>query len=233
MEVTFSKFEKRSQVMALYEQGIAKREIGRRLNMHEASVRYVIKRFTQVNSTQDRPKSGRPKKVTPRVKRKMKALITKDPFATGKDIQAELETSGTSLSFQHVNRVLHDDLGLAPCRPAMKPRLDARIKKARLDFARKYLDWGFEEWKSVLFSDESHFLQFGNGQRIIRIPPGTRFEEQYTTLMVKHPLNHTVEHSLSQCHVDSPQLSKISGGAHYVLNNISPSQGSLNIYQFI
>jgi hypothetical protein len=31
------------------------------------------------------------------------------------------------------------------------------MKNDRLEFARPYVHWGVEEWKRVIFSDESHF----------------------------------------------------------------------------
>jgi hypothetical protein len=49
---------------------------------------------------------------------------------------------------------------------AEKPRLSQRMMDAGLDFARRYQNWTVEDWKKVMFSDESHFeLRFGMHNR--------------------------------------------------------------------
>ena len=39
----------------------------------------------------------------------------------------------------------------------------------------------------VLFSDESKFVQIRSNSRLVRRPPKTRFDPQFTVKMVKHP----------------------------------------------
>ena len=53
------------------------------------------------------------------------------------------------------------------CRiPAVKPLLNGRQRQKRLKWCREKKDWTTEQWSSVMFSDESKFVQpvqpFGN-----------------------------------------------------------------------
>ena len=63
------------------------------------------------------------------------------------------------------------------------------MKEQRLAFAREYRNWGVEEWKQVMFSDESLFvLRFGNqAHRCRRAKGSDRFTPEFTRKTVKHP----------------------------------------------
>ena len=61
------------------------------------------------------------------------------------------------------------------------------MKKKRLKFAEKHVDWSAQDWKKVLFSDESIFQQLTVGKNHIRRPMGERFDAKYTISTVKHP----------------------------------------------
>ena len=46
-----------------------------------------------------------------------------------------------------------------------KPLLLPRHKKARLEFAKKYKHWNYEDWCKIVWSDESKFNIFGSDGR--------------------------------------------------------------------
>ena len=56
--------EFRPAIIRMHERGVEKREIGRLLGIHEATVRKAIKRFEETESNEDRP--GRSRKKTAR-----------------------------------------------------------------------------------------------------------------------------------------------------------------------
>ena len=61
------------------------------------------------------------------------------------------------------------------------------MKKKRLEFAKKHIDWSIEDWKKVLFSDESIFQQFTITKNYVCRPMGERFNEKNTIFTMKHP----------------------------------------------
>ena len=61
------------------------------------------------------------------------------------------------------------------------------MKKKRLEFAKKHIDWSIEDWKRVLFSNESTFQQFAIRKNYVCQPMGERFNEKYTIFTTKHP----------------------------------------------
>ena len=56
-----------------------------------------------------------------------------------------------------------------------------------MEFAKKHIDWSIEDWKKVLFSDESSFQQFTIKKYYVCQPMGKRFNEKYTIFTMKHP----------------------------------------------
>src|SRR5690606_18579454 len=65
---------------------------------------------------------------------------------------------GEHISARTVERVL-DMEGLKTYVQQKKPCLTADQKSARLKFARDHLKWTAEDWKNVMFSDETTFCR--------------------------------------------------------------------------
>ena len=61
------------------------------------------------------------------------------------------------------------------------------IKRKQVKWAKKYKDWTENEWKKVLFSDESHFLVQGEHRRYVRRSEVEKFTERHINQTVKHP----------------------------------------------
>ena len=61
------------------------------------------------------------------------------------------------------------------------------MKRKRVKWAKKYKDWTENEWKKVLFSDESHFLVQGQHRHYVRRSEGEKVTEQHINQMVKQP----------------------------------------------
>ena len=62
------------------------------------------------------------------------------------------------------------------------------MKKRHLAFAKKYAHWTTEEWKKVMFFDESNFQVFRMGSTTVRHPRSSDcFDPRYTVPTVKHP----------------------------------------------
>ncbi|RYG97326.1 hypothetical protein EON65_53035 [archaeon] len=74
----------------------------------------------------------------------------------------ELAQTAAAHDFAHVSagtirNVLHDE-GLKAMHTIRKPLLTRAHKRKRLDFALAHRDWAVEQWKQVIFSDETPIL---------------------------------------------------------------------------
>jgi transposase len=115
----------------------------------------------------DAPRSGRPSKITKEIEDQIVEIITRNKTSrtlTGLEISKRL-----NLSERTILRVLKR-LGYRKVKQTVKPGLTEEMKKARLEFALRYKDWTLEDWKSVIWSDETSVVlgQRRGGQRVWR-----------------------------------------------------------------
>ena len=95
------------------------------------------------------------------------------------------------LCFPHVTaetiRKRLAECGLKAYIHCKKPYLSPEKKKKRLEWAKAHKHWTMENWKSMIFSDESKFNIFGSdGHRYCWRKPGQEFDERYVQKEIKH-----------------------------------------------
>ncbi len=96
----------------------------------------TIKRFNRTDSTQNRPRRGRPKKLSAQAQCHIQRLCLGNICMSAASIAAEVEgVGGQPVSAQTTRRTLHQ-IGLHGCRPRRKHLLKMLHKKARKQFAK-------------------------------------------------------------------------------------------------
>ena len=154
----------RLQALALAEAGIAYKII---TAITEIS-RYSIKRYQSqaqdrgYNPSQskklllsyvtDAPRSGRPIVITEEVQNVIINTIRKDRY--GREKTSFMLAAEQGLSSSTILRVLHRNR-FRPYKTTKKPSLTEAMKEARYQFALRYKDWTVEDWKKVIWSDET------------------------------------------------------------------------------
>lgn len=153
----------------------------------KSAVGQIMKKYELTGSTKNRKQSGRPRKTTPRQDRKLVVLSKENPRLTAVDLNVEMKrfyemncsVSTTKRRLRHAN--------LFGRRPAKKPLISLKNRKARKEFASEHVKWTSQQWSKILFSDESKFMIFGSdGIRYVRRPVGTRYDPKYQLPTVKH-----------------------------------------------
>ena len=115
--------------------------------------------------------------------RKIVRKSLENPHLTAPEIR--LQTGMENVSTRTIQRRLNEG-GLYGRRPAKKPFLKPRHVKDCLQFAKDHLNWTVENWKTVLWSDESKFnMVCSDGRGYVRRPVGKRFAKEYTIGTVK------------------------------------------------
>ena len=91
------------------------------------------------------------------------------------------------ISIRTIQHRLKNDLGLPCRRAAKKPLLTEKMRKKTLTFAKNYQHWRSQQWRKVMFSDESTFrLMRGQSKAIKRPINVPRHDPRYTVKTVKH-----------------------------------------------
>ena len=117
-----------------------------------------------INNT---PRAGRPKKVTQVIEDSIVSTITKNSITrslTGQKLGLEFGLSVRTIQYTLKRR------GFRKVKPTVKPGLTTVIIEARYQFALRYKDWTLEDWKAVIWSDETSIIlgHRRGGQRVWR-----------------------------------------------------------------
>lgn len=179
--------EIRSRIIQFYKQGVKQCVIAKNLLLTESTVSRIIKRFCATGNVVPIKNTGRPRKTIARVDRKIINISENAPFTSSSKIKGILEESGgIRISDRTIRRRLVEG-GLRSYKAVKKPLLRKKNVSARLQFALEHIAWTFDDWKKVVFSDESKFNLFGSDGAVkVRRPKSERLNKKYTVPTVKH-----------------------------------------------
>ncbi|KAI3353726.1 hypothetical protein L3Q82_004841 [Scortum barcoo] len=82
--------ELRKKVIEIHQSGKGYKAISKAVGIQRTTVRAIIHKWRKLGTVANLPRSGRPPKITPRVRRRLIQEVTKDPQKTSKELQASL-----------------------------------------------------------------------------------------------------------------------------------------------
>lgn len=178
-------------IIALHKVGKSQREIAKQLEISQSTVNLWISRHSSSDGSCTPVRkmgSGRPRKTTLRTDKLIKRTVLIKPQITAKEIKSEHYNLLNDVSERTIRHRLQKELGMPSRHAAKKPFLDAKMRKKRVEFCKQHMNWTVDDWKTVLFSDESSFLTFRSCPRMVRRPLGSdRMDPKFTIKTMKHP----------------------------------------------
>ena len=129
-------------------------EITNIVNIPKGTLSDIKKRGTGIS----KHRSGRPKKLTTRDKRRIKRFIRTNRYTR----RVTLSRLKSILRLNAHENTIHKaliELGYNHRVACRRPFLNKHDKKRRLEFAKNHVDWT-EEWASVIFCDEMSIKLF-------------------------------------------------------------------------
>ena len=176
----------RSRIVDAHKQGKGYKKISKQFQVPVATVQSIIKKYKDFHTVKNLKGRGWKPKVRQRTARKLVRQATANPRVTSKALLDALSKSGTNISRQTLQRILHKE-GLRGCKPRKSPLLTARHRKARVAFAKAHLDKDPSFWSSVLWSDETKMELFGHRDvAFVWRKKGQAFNPSNTLPTVKH-----------------------------------------------
>ncbi len=89
----------KKRIVALHKDGVGYKKIAKTLKLSCSTVAKTIQRFNRTGSTQNRPRHGRPKKLSARAQRHIQRLCLGNRRMSAASVAAEVEgVGGVSLS---------------------------------------------------------------------------------------------------------------------------------------
>jgi transposase len=171
----------RAQVLTLLQKGVSIDEIIKDTNYARRSIYNILKKAKDrgydplkdtrifLSYVEDAPRSGRLKKCTPEIEEKVINIIspnsTTRELSTQKiaDTLAPLIKGG--ISARTIYRILRRR-GYKPCKLTRKPGLTQANKLKRLQWCLDHEHWTLDDWKKVIWSDETSVTWEGQRGRV-------------------------------------------------------------------
>lgn len=145
--------QKRAQIVGMKEAGATTAEIAVQFNISERTIRDIYKKYKERGTITPKTSSGRPRKLNERDIRSLARFTKKNRTAILSDIT---KSAAIKVSEFTIRRRLHEQQLFA--RVAIKkPFLTAQHQAKRLEFALTHRNWTPEQWKQVIWTDESIF----------------------------------------------------------------------------
>ena len=147
--------DKRIQIIALQSQSVTMVKISRQTKVNLGTVKDVIRKWKLHHTVRDLPKTGRPAKIVDRTRRRLTRMIQNGEVSTATDLTQTISTLGIAQISATTTRSELHKAGLKAMHLVRKPLLTSAHKKKRLEYARAHRHWTVNDWKQVIFSDET------------------------------------------------------------------------------
>ena len=174
---------KRSQVVALRQHsGLSIRQIADRLGIAKSTVGRIVKTADEDGdiNIHRRGRCGRKWKTTSHDDKMIIRNSIKSLWKTSKELESDLATSGVFVAEDSLTQE-----GLEETHK--KQLLTTKMKKKRLQWAKKYKSWGTDQWEKVIFSDETHLEVCGYRFWYVRRSIVGPLREAHIQQAPKHP----------------------------------------------
>ena len=147
----------RAQAVALHDAGLSQVRIAEQLKVSRCFVQNAIKKFDRRHHHNDAKRSGRPKKITGRNVRTLKRLVKGNHRLSATKIMSDLNSVlPKPVSVTTVRRYLKK-LGFEYVVKIKKQWLNAKHRRQRVAWCTQHSSWTTDDWRNVIFSDESSF----------------------------------------------------------------------------
>lgn len=152
----------KQNVLSLIAHGYSSRQIQEKTGVSKSKVASIIK---EVQPDKENLLKGRPKKLTSQDERHILSLLSSGAAENATDATKKLNNIISDLvSTQTVRNILKKHQFKAYVKKK-KPLLKKQHRLDRLAFARKHQNWTIEDWKKVIWSDETKINRFGSDGR--------------------------------------------------------------------
>ncbi len=150
----------RNKIVDMHQAGKTESAIGKQLGVKKSTVGAIIRKRKTYKTTDNLPRSGAPRKISPRGVKMITRTVSKNPRTTRGDLVNDLQRAGTKVTKATISNTLRRQ-GLKSCSARRVPLLKPVHVQARLKFAREHLDDPEEDWENVIWSDETKIELFG------------------------------------------------------------------------
>lgn len=173
----------RDNIISLLQGGMSTRHVAKRVAVSHMTVSRMRKQCIADNSM---PTRGRPRSLSSRNKKWLVRQVTSGKADTAAQLRKELaNVADVHISVSTVRRALKES-GMKAVVKKKRPKLQPRHVRDRYNFALRHQHWTSEDWKRVVFSDETKINRLASdGRQWVWKNPGGQLTEQHVSGTVK------------------------------------------------
>ena len=175
---------KQCRIQEWNKRGMDHNDIAQKLGIHRTTVGRLIKQFINFPDYYHiQPKTGRPRVMDAREVRFAGQMIARDEVHNATELQKK---AFKNVSTRTLQRWLKEN-GFVCRVKKKKPFLTQKAREARWQWAMAHASWTVEDWKHVIFSDESKYMLFkSDGRQYAYLKPGQQYEPKNVKKTIKH-----------------------------------------------
>ena len=149
--------ETKSMIVEMFKVGKKPSMIATELGINNSIIYSFLKRFKQTGSIENKKRKGRTPKWTTRDNNRLSILVKTNRKATVRTLWRLFNENKVNTVRLDTIRVKLKGLGMIR-RSLKKSEFSCRNRIKRIRFAKTYMKWTADDWKKVIFSDESQFV---------------------------------------------------------------------------
>jgi len=160
----------------MVQSGMGYRAVARQLGINHSEVSRLMAKFRQTGDVVDLPRSGQPRKTTPRQDRRLVRMAIQERDSSGPTLARSWSHAiGIPVSAKTVKRRLKS-AHLRSRRPRKGAPLTQRHRQARRDWARLRRHHNNRYWRRIYWTDESRYhIQVVDGRKRVWRRPGEQY----------------------------------------------------------
>ncbi|KAK3516557.1 hypothetical protein QTP70_022054 [Hemibagrus guttatus] len=210
----------RNKIVDLHQAGKTESAIGKQLGVKKSTVGAIIRKWKTYKTTDNLPRSGAPRKISPRGVKMITRTVSKNPRTTRGDLVNDLQRAGTKVTKATISNTLRRQ-GLKSCSARHVPLLKPVHVRAHLKFAREHLDDPEEDWENVICKQEG-------AQSRSLMQSHLHFELLCLTYSTPHHCPAPLIHVLHLSYMSCTTLTYFSATPSFLIQYHSSSLGTLS-----
>lgn len=179
---TLNTFQKARIIQASLD-GKSQNDLVKLFDTSKGQVNRLLSKYNKTGNVDRQEGSGRRRKTSAREDRMIMRLVNKNRFTSVRDIKREL---GLNVSDDTIERRILESGEFKSYWAAKKPFLSKAQMKRRLQWTLDHRGWTVEQWRRVLWTDESPFVLRFNCKKKVWRRHDERDDPKCTIGTVKH-----------------------------------------------
>ena len=161
-----AKVGRNHEILGMLKAGVSANQIAKEFSLSYSGAKKLCAKLKMSGKCHRNPGSGRKRKTSERSDRFI-ARQSKLGTPTKKQLARDLEIqTGVKVSSKTIQRRLREK-GIHWRKKLKKPFVSEKNRAKRLAFAKEHADWDLEQWKRVIWSDESPFMLQNNSSQFV------------------------------------------------------------------